>query len=60
MLNRFMVPVSAKNPDYDGFASMYPLFYRHKLLLPLLPFYRIFRSMKQGRFKAEARAVRKA
>ena len=60
MLERFTVPVSAKNPAYADYASTYPLFYRHKLLLPLLPFYRTFRSMKAGRFKAEARAVRKA
>ena len=57
-LHRFFVPVSRKNPEYADYAGAYPLFYKHKLLLPLLPFYRTFRAMIQGRFKGEAKALR--
>ncbi len=60
MIDRFSVPVSKKNPSYAGYASEYPLFYRHRILLPALPFYRAFRSMKKGKFLSEARAIRKA
>ena len=31
----------------------YPFFYRHKILLPLLPFYRIFRSLTVSREKTK-------
>ena len=58
MLKRFAVPFSEKNKNYEKFAEQYPLFYEHKVLLPLLPFYRINRSMKEGRFFAEAKAIR--
>ena len=60
MLNRFFVPVSEKNPSYSDYAASYPFFYRHKILLPLLPFYRTFRSLKAGRFRAEAKALKYA
>lgn len=59
-LHRFFVPVSRKNKDYATYAGAYPLFYKYKILLPLLPFYRTFRSMISGRFRAEARAIRNA
>lgn len=59
-LNRFFVPVSRKNKNYEAYAGTYPLFYKHKILLPFLPFYRTFRSMKEGRFKSEAKALKKA
>lgn len=58
MLRRFKVPVSRKNHAYESFAGSYPLFYRFKILLPALPFYRTFRAMYAGRFKAEAEAIR--
>lgn len=57
MAERFAVPVSSKNPRYKCYSAWYPFFYRHKVLLPLLPFYRIFRSVKEGRFIDEAKAV---
>ncbi|MBQ5330365.1 MAG: nucleotidyltransferase family protein [Oscillospiraceae bacterium] len=60
MLDRFSVPVSRKDPRYISFAAMYPLFYKHKILLPLLPFYRIFRAVRSGRFKKEAKVLREA
>ena len=60
MLDRFFVPISKKNPGYAIFACFYPIFYRHKVLLPLLPFYRTFRAIQSGSFKAEAKAVKDA
>ena len=60
MLDRFSVPVSRKNPKYTAYAGSYPFFYRHRVLLPLLPFYRTFRAIQSGRFKAEAKAVKDA
>lgn len=55
MQERFFVPVRRSNKDYAAFAGAYPLFYRHKLLLPLLPFYRLGRGWP--RVKAELRAL---
>ena len=59
-LDRFAVPVSRENREYAAFAAQYPFFYQHKVLLPFLPFYRIFRAMKAGRFQAEAKAIKNA
>ena len=44
-LYRFLVPLSEKHKLYASFARRFPFFYRHKLLLPLLPFYRVFRAV---------------
>ena len=55
--SRFCVPVSRADKSYDAFADMYPVFYKYKILLPLLPFYRIFRAAKAGRFRREWKAV---
>ena len=60
MLHRFFVPIRRTDPAYAVYAWEYPFFYRHKILLVLLPFYRIIRAMKAGRFVAEAKAIRKA
>lgn len=59
-LNRFFVPISRKNKDYEAYAGSYPIFYKYKILLPFLPFYRTIRAMKAGRFQAEARAIKNA
>ena len=59
MLDRFFVPVSPKSKSYAVFARKFPLFYKYKILLPLLPFYRVFRSISSGRFKREANAIKK-
>ena len=59
-LNRFFVPISKRNKNYAVMAGYYPFFYNHKILLPILPFYRTFRAMKSGKFKAEARAIKNA
>ena len=60
MVERFQVPLSSKNKKYTEMAAGYPFFYKHKILLLLLPFYRIGRSMKHGRFRSEAKALWKA
>lgn len=59
-LNRFFVPVSRKNKAYETYAAGYPLFYKHKILLPLLPFYRTFRAIKSGKLKHEAETIMKS
>lgn len=53
ILKRLSVPVSESDPKYRDYEVYYPFFYRYRVLLPLLPIYRILRSMVQGRFVAE-------
>ena len=60
MADRFIVPVSCRNKSYGAYAAAYPFFYKHKLLLPLLPFYRTAKAIKRGSFMTEARAIRNA
>ena len=57
MLNRFSVPIRKTHPDYIAYAEQYPLFYEYKILLPMLPFYRILQSAKAGRFLKELKAI---
>lgn len=57
ILKRFKVPVRTSDPNYQVFASLYPEFYTNKMILPLLPFYRILRAAITGRFGAEWRAL---
>jgi hypothetical protein len=59
-LNRFLEPISGKDRNHDNFEKRFPFFYKHRLLLPLLPFYRTFCSIKAGRFQAEAKALKNA
>lgn len=35
---RICIPISKKNPRYTVFLEYYPMFYKHRLLLPFLPF----------------------
>ena len=58
MLKRIGVPMRASDPGYRIFSKRYPYFYRHKILLPLLPFYRIICSVKSGRLKSEWKILR--
>ena len=60
VLNRFFVPVSRKNEAYDAFSRQYPTFYKHKILLPFLPFYRTARAIRGGRFGGELKSIRAA
>nr|WP_297708352.1 nucleotidyltransferase family protein [uncultured Butyrivibrio sp.] len=59
-LYRFIGPVSKRDARYDIYARGYPLFYKYKILLIFLPFYRTFRAMGAGRFMREARAIKDA
>jgi len=60
IIHRFSVPFSEKVVEYNSFSSRYPLFYKYKILLPFLPFYRIILAILSGRFISEARAIKKA
>ena len=56
LLNRlFFFPISRRNKRYDDFVWAYPLFYKHKFLLPLLPAYRLVRKWPIAR--AELRTL---
>lgn len=57
-LNRFFVPISKKNKNYEKFAGFYPFFYKHRLLLPVLPFYRVLRGLKNGKMTRELKALK--
>lgn len=46
---RFFGPISKKNALYKSYAAEYPLFYKHKLLLLILPFYRLGRALIKSR-----------
>ena len=47
--DRFFVPISSKNQFYKAYVAEYPLFYKHKILLPVLPFYRLGRGLIKHR-----------
>lgn len=57
MLKRFSVPLWKSDPEYRGFEARYPVFYKYKILLPLLPFYRIGGALKTGKFTAEWKEI---
>ena len=59
-LSRLFTPIRKSNPSYNAYAKMYPLFYKHKLLFPFLPFYRAIRAMRDGRLQKEVKALKKA
>ncbi|MBQ6639364.1 MAG: nucleotidyltransferase family protein [Lachnospiraceae bacterium] len=58
MLNRFFVPVSKKNKRYHAMAAHFPFFYKHKILLPLLPFYRVLLGLKNGNMIRELKILK--
>jgi len=58
-LSRFFVPIRKSNPDYDLFSRHYPFFYKHKFLMPLLPFYRVFKGIQSGKLQSEIKALKK-
>ncbi len=58
LAGRIRVPFSRKDPEYAAFAEEYPLFYRYRILLPFLPFYRVIRAVRLGRFQEEAKTLR--
>lgn len=55
---RLYVPLSEKNEKYAALTSFYSFFYKHKVLLPFLPFYRLLRGLKNGRMIAELKALK--
>lgn len=59
-LGRFFVPLNEENEEFSAFSSFYSVFYKHKILLPLLPFYRVIRGIKSGRLIAEVNALKNA
>ena len=61
-IRRVFGPIGKNDPDRDHFGKTYAAFFNHPILLPLLPFYRLFKALKTSpkRIKAEANALRKA
>ena len=57
--DRVFVPMSKNNPQYRVYKAQYPFFYNHRILLPILPFYRLFHSLykSKGRIITELRAI---
>ena len=55
---RLFVPLSEKNEESAAFTTFYSFFYKHKVLLPLLPFYRVLRGLKNGKLIAELKALK--
>lgn len=53
------MPVRTSNSDYELFAAEYPLFYKNRILIPFLPFYRIILAAKSGKLAIEWKTIRK-
>lgn len=60
--NRLFVPIRKSDPQYKIYAARYKWFYKSKVRIPLLFFYRIGAALtsRKGRAKAELRAIVKA
>lgn len=61
-IRRVFGPIGKSDPYREHFKKTYATFFNYPILLPFLPFYRLFRAMKKSpkRIKAEANALRKA
>ena len=57
-MTRFFVPLSPDNENYWAMSTFFPFFYKYKVFLPLLPFYRVIRGLKSGALKAELEALK--
>lgn len=59
---RILGPIRRNDIDRKRFMERYEVFFRYPILLPLLPFYRLFRAMRRtpNRISAEVAALRKA
>ena len=57
--DRLIAPISKNNPRYDAFAKKFPVFYKYKILLPFLPFYRIINALGSGKLSLETKALKK-
>ena len=53
LFGRLAIPVSAKNPKYSIFSDTYSWFYKKRIRLPLLFFYRIGKAFSTKRTKAK-------
>ena len=60
VLKRFAEPLDRKSQNYQELSNEFPLFYKYKVLLPCLIVYRIFLRMKEGKLKAELKALKNA
>ncbi len=58
-IRRLRVPLDKSDPLYSAYAARYPLFYRHKLILPLLPAWRFLGALGSGRLKNELSLFRR-
>ncbi len=61
-IRRVFGPLGKDDPYREQFKKRYAIFFNHPILLPVLPFYRLFKALKTSpkRIKAEANALRKA
>ena len=59
-LERFLEPLNKNSWNYRNLSYEFPFFYKYKVLLPLLPFYRVILRLASGRLKAELKALKKA
>ncbi len=59
-LERFLEPLNKNSWNYRNLSFEFPLFYKYKILLPLLPFYRVLLRLFSGRLKAELKALKRA
>lgn len=57
VMRRIMVPVRKSNPRYVDYERQYPFFYKHKIMLILLPGYRFVKACKRGRVAIEMKAL---
>lgn len=57
LLRRLSVPFLASDPRYRVFAGYYPFFYKHRILLPFLPVYRVVRAAAKGRLAPEWKSI---
>ncbi len=59
IISRITIPVMRSNPQYKVFERKYPYFYKHKILLPVLPVYRLYKARRKtpGRIKNEIKTI---
>ena len=57
---RFIEPINKNSWNYRNLSYEFPFFYKYKILLPCLPFYRVFLRLFSGRLTAELKALNKA
>ena len=58
VLSRLFAPIRKSNPYYDIYAKKYPLFYKYKVLLLFLPFYRVIRGLRRGKLQKEVNTLK--